>query len=310
MRIAIMGAGGIGCYVGARLAQAGQDVAFVARGRQLDALRTKGLTLRSPLGDVVLDKVRATDRPAEIGPVDVVLMGVKLYDLKSAAEAARPLVGPDTMVVPVQNGVTAHEELGAALGREAVVGGLVFMSSFVVEPGVAVHKSQVHGLYFGELDGRLSPRVAAFRDAGVAAGYDARASSDILLELWNKYILLCGFSAVSTLSRQPIGPILADPELRAVLVQATQEVAEVARAKGVAVAADVVDKCIAFCGNFKADSKASMLEDLEAGKPLELAWLSGTLARLGAEAGVATPFHPNANALLKPMAGGRAKTAA
>jgi 2-dehydropantoate 2-reductase len=310
MRIAIMGAGGIGCYVGARLAKAGQDVTFIARGRHLDALKTKGLTLRSPLGDVVLSKVRATDKPAEVGSVDVVLMGVKLYDLKSAAEAARPLVGPGTMVVPVQNGVTAHEELAAVLGREAVVGGLVFMSSFVVEPGVAVHKSQVHGLYFGELDGRLSPRVEAFRDAGVAAGYDARASTDIQLELWNKYILLCGFSAVSTLSRQPIGPILADPDLRATLVQATQEVADVARAKGVAVAADVVDKCIAFCGNFKADSKASMLEDLEAGKPLELAWLSGTLVRLGAEAGVPTPFHRIANALLKPMAGGRPKAAA
>ena len=209
------------------------------------------------------------------------------------------------MVVPVQNGVTAHEELGAVLGREAVVGGLVFMSCFVVEPGVAVHKSQVHGLYFGELDGRLSPRVEAFRDAGVAAGYDARASANILVELWNKYILLCGFSAVSTLSRQPVGAILADADLRAMLTQAIQEVADVARAKGIGVAADIVDKSVAFCGNFKFDSKASMLEDLEAGKPLELAWLSGTLLRLGAEAGVATPFHKMAYAMLKPLAAGR-----
>jgi len=309
MRIAIMGAGGIGCYVGARLAKAGQDVTFIARGRHLDALKMRGLTVRSPLGDIVLPKVQATSEPREVGPVDVVLMGVKLYDLKSAAEAARPLVGPGTMVVPVQNGVTAHEELAAVLGRERVVGGLVFMSSFVVEPGIAVHKSQVHGLVFGELDGRLSPRVEAFRDAGVAAGYDARASTNILVELWNKYILLCGFSAVSTLSRQPVGPVLADPELRAYLVQAMEEVAAVARAKGIGVAADVVDKSVAFCGHFKADSKASMLEDLEAGKPLELDWLSGTLVRLGAEAGVPTPFHRVATAMLKPLARGRPKAA-
>jgi 2-dehydropantoate 2-reductase len=308
MRIAIMGAGGIGCYVGARLAAAGQDVAFIARGRQLDALKTKGLTLKSPLGDVALKKVTATNEPSEIGPVDVVLMAVKLYDLKSAAEAARPLVGPKTMVVPVQNGVTAHEELAAALGRPAVVGGLVFMSCFVVEPGVAVHKSQVHGLYFGELDGTLSPRVAALRDAGVAAGIDARATSTILVELWNKYILLCGFSAVSTLSRQPVGPILADPDLRAFLTQAIHEVADVARAKRIGVAADIVEKSVAFCGNFKHDSKASMLEDLEAGKPLELDWLSGTLVRLAAEAGVAVPFHKMAYAMLKPLAGGRSRT--
>lgn len=309
MRIAIMGAGGIGCYVGARLAAAGQDVTFIARGRHLDALKSRGLTLKSPLGDIVLKKVQATSDPAEIGPVDVVLMGVKLYDMTSAARAARPLVGPGTMVVPVQNGVTAHEELAAVLGRDHVVGGLVFMSCFVVEPGVAVHKSQVHGLVFGELDGRLSPRVEAFRDAGVAAGYDARAATDILVQLWNKYILLCGFSAVSTLSRQPVGPVLADPELRALLVQAMQEVAAVARAKGIAVAADVVDKSIAFCGHFKADSKASMLEDLEAGKPLELDWLSGTLVRFGAELGVPTPFHRIVNAMLKPLAQGRPKAA-
>jgi 2-dehydropantoate 2-reductase len=309
MRIAIMGAGGIGCYIGARLAASGQDVVFIARGRQLDALKTKGLTVKSPLGDIVLKKVNATSDPAEIGPVDVVLMGVKLYDLKSAAETVRPLVGPGTMVVPVQNGVTAHEELGAVLGREAVVGGLVFMSCFVVEPGVAAHKSQVHGLYFGELDGRLTPRVEAFREAGVAAGYDARASANILIELWNKYILLCGFSAVSTLSRQPVGPILADADLKAMLTQAIQEVADVARAKGIGVAGDIVDKSVAFCGNFKFDSKASMLEDLEAGKPLELAWLSGTLLRLGAEAGVATPFHKMAYAMLKPLTAGRPKAA-
>jgi 2-dehydropantoate 2-reductase len=309
MRIAIMGAGGIGCYVGARLAAAGQDVAFIARGRHLDALRTKGLVVKSPLGDITLPKVKATNDPAEIGPVDVVMMGVKLYDLESATRAALPLVGPGTMIVPVQNGVTAHERIAAIAGREHVVGGLVFMSSFVIEPGVAEHKSRVHGVVFGELDGRLTPRVEAFQEAGVAAGYDARAVPDILVQLWNKYILLCGFSAVSTLSRQPVGPVLADPELRALLVQAMQEVANVARAKGVAVADDVVDKSMAFCGHFKADSKASMLEDLEAGKPLELEWLSGTLVRLARECGVATPFHAIAHAMLKPLAEGQARTA-
>ncbi|HEX7006155.1 MAG TPA: 2-dehydropantoate 2-reductase [Alphaproteobacteria bacterium] len=304
MRIAIMGAGGIGCYVGGRLAAAGQDVTFVARGRHLDALRSRGLTVRSPLGDIVLPQVRATDNPAEVGPVDVVLMGVKLYDLETATRAALPMVGPGTMIVPVQNGVTAHERIAAIAGREAVVGGLVFMSSFVVAPGVAEHKSKVHGVVFGELDGSLSKRVEAFRDVGVAAGYDARASTEILVELWNKFILLCGFSAVSALSRQPVGPVLADPELKAVLYQSMAEVAAVARAKGIGVADDVVDKSIAFCGHFKFDSKASMLEDLEVGKPLELEWLSGTLVRLGAELGVPTPFHSIANAMLKPLARG------
>jgi 2-dehydropantoate 2-reductase len=309
MRIAVMGAGGIGCYVGGRHAAAGHDVTFIARGAHLDALKTRGLTVRSPLGDFTVKRVKATSDPAAVGPVDVVVMGVKLYDLESATRAALPLIGPQTMIVPVQNGVTAHERIAAIAGKEHVVGGLVFISCFVVAPGVAEHKSRVHGLIFGELDGGMSRRVEAFRDAGVAAGYDAKATTDILVELWNKYILLCGFSAVSTLSRQPVGPILADPALRALLRQAIEEVAAVARAKRIGVAPDVVEKSIAFCDHFKPDSKASMLEDLEAGKPLELDWLSGTLVRLGAEAGVPTPFHTIAGAMLKPLAQGRTKAA-
>lgn len=309
MKIAIMGSGGVGCYFGARLAASGQDVVFIARDRQLDALRGRGLSLKSPHGDLTLPKVRATDDPASVGPVDVVLDCVKLYDLAASASFMRPLIGPATMVVPVQNGVTAPDELAAILGPERLVGGLVYISCFVVEPGQAVHTSQVHGLVLGELDGRPSPRVAAFQKAGAAAGFDCRAADNIRSEMWKKFVLLAGFSPITCLSRQPIGPLLDDPDLRALFVQSMLEVVTVGSAEGVVLPDDIVDRTLALCRNFDPTSTSSMHEDLEAGKPLELDWISGTVARLGAKHGVPVPFHEVAYTTLKPLARGRRRSA-
>ena len=308
MRIAIMGAGGVGSYFGARLAASGANVTFVARGAHLSVLQDHGMSLKSPHGDLVLDEVNATDDPSALGPVDVVLLTVKLYDLEAACAAIAPAIGPETMVVPIQNGVSAVEMVCAHIDRRNVVGGLVFIASFVVAPGKVIHRSGVHRLVFGELDGSLSDRVVALRDAGLAAGFDAVASQAIEKDLWAKFVLLGGFGPLSALSRQPIGPVLADPDLRRLYGQSIGEVVEVARAKGIDLAPDIVEEVFRMSESFEPESKASMLEDLEAGKPLEIEWISGTLVTLGRGLGVPTPFHEIAYAAIKPFAMGSRNT--
>ncbi len=304
MKIAVMGAGGIGCYLGGKLAQSGNEVALICRGAHLEAIRANGLTMRGAQGDVVVRNINATADPASIGAVDVILQCVKLYDVASTSRQMLPMVGPDTLVVPVQNGVTAHEEIGAVIGGEHVVGGLVFLSSFVIAPGVVERKSPVDKLIFGEIDGTLSARVRAFRDAGVAAGYAAIASENILAESWSKFVMLAGTGAVSCLSRQPVGKVCEDDGLRAMMEQGMREAVAVAAAKGIKLAADVVEKSVAFNRSVKYGTRISMLEDLEAGKPLELDWASGYLVREGRRLNVPVPLHEMAYVCLKPAAAG------
>lgn len=304
MKISVMGAGGVGGYFGARLAAAGNDVSFVARGAHLEAMRERGLAVRSPLGDAHVRRVDASDDPAAIGPVDVVLFATKLYDTDAASELCRPLVGPDTVVVSFQNGVDGIAILRRALGERHVAGGVARISAAIAEPGVIGHYSGFAGITFGELDGIHSERLEAFHAVASAAGIDAHLADDIEAQMWEKFILLAPFSALTSLTRLPIGPILAEPRSRRLLQAAVGEVDAVARARGIGVRDDAAAKALAFMERMPASMKASMLMDLERGHRLELEWLAGAVCRNGAELGVATPVHDMALAALSPYADG------
>ncbi len=291
LKIAVMGSGGVGGYFGGRLAQAGEDVAFIARGPHLDALRGGGLKVESPLGDFTVAPIRATDDPSEVGPVDIVLFAVKLYDTDTAAEQARPLIGPDTAVVSLQNGVEGVEVLRRVFGERHVMGGVAHIAAVIAAPGVIRHGGRMAHLTFGELDGRESERVAALLAACGRAGIEAVASTDISRDMWTKFVFLSAFSAVTSVTRRSIGPILRDPDTRALYEAALGETVAVARARGVKLADDAVAEVLAFTDGLDPGMKSSMLGDLERGKRLELHHLSGAVVRLGRELGVPTPVH-------------------
>lgn len=305
MRIAIMGAGGVGCYLGARFAAAGIDTTLIARGPHLDAMRTRGLMLQSPRGDVSVPDIKATDDPATIGPVDTVILTVKLHGIEAACRAIAPLLGPETAVVPIQNGVAMPEWLPVLVGADHAVGGTVFISASIPEPGRVRHLGSVHRLVVGELGAGGRGRLARFAEAGTAAGIDVEVSTDIRRVLWEKFLFLASSSGIGCLSRQPIGAIQIDPDIKATFVEAMTEVEALARAKGIALAPDVVARTLAFAETFDPSAKMSMLEDLEAGKPLEVDWLSGAVVAMGAEVGIPTPVHRTAYACLKHSAMGR-----
>lgn len=307
MRVAVMGAGGIGSYFGAMLARSGVETTLICRGAHLEAIRANGLRVATPGGEFTIDTISATDDPAAVAPADVIIQSVKLYDLASSCGQMLPMIGPHTMVVPIQNGITAHQEIGAVVGAERVVGGMTFVNAMVESPGAVHRRSEANLLVFGELDGRISARVAAFRDLCLAAGIEARASENILKELWRKFIPLASLSAIACLSRQPMGPMRDDPLLRALFVRAMSEVVALGEASGIAFEPDIVERMLALAQRFNDEAKVSMLEDLEAGKPLELDWLSGTVSREARRLGVAAPFHDLAYACLKPLAGGSRK---
>ncbi len=304
MKVAVMGCGGVGGYFGARLAAAGCDVAFIARGTHLDAIRTSGLRVRSPLGDVHVAPARATAEPADIGPVDIVLFATKLYDTESAGRACAPLLGPDTAVISLLNGVDSEDELAAMLGPAHVAGGVAYISAAIAEPGVIEHHGSFARMAFGERDGQRSRRLAAFLDTATAAGIDAHLSDDIEAAIWAKFVFLASFAAVTALTRLPIGPIRDVPQTLALLEDAVAEAIAVARAKGVELGADAARKSLETIDGLPGHMKSSMLVDLERGNRLELDWLSGAVCRLGADLGVATPVHRTTLAALKPYAAG------
>jgi 2-dehydropantoate 2-reductase len=307
MKIAVMGTGGVGGYFGARLAESGQDVHFIARGPHLAAIREKGLRVKSGAGDVTIKPAQATDNPADIGPVDIVLFAVKLYDTESAGRLLAPLVGPETGVVDLQNGVDGEDELAAIVGRDHVVGGVAYISARIEEPGVILHVGKGAKLAFGELDGRNSQRVEALAAACEAAGFSHEVSENIETVIWSKLVMLAAMSALSCLTRLPIDEAVREPETAELLQTAMKEVADVAAAKGVTLPGDVLSgfKSVTRGGS---SIRPSMLVDLERGKPLELDRLSGAVVRAGAALGVPTPFHAMAVALLKPFEKGAATT--
>ncbi len=271
MRIAVVGAGGVGGGFGAALAKAGADVSFLARGAHLAAMKSAGLKVLSPRGDTHLVPTRATDNPAEIGPVDIVLFCVKLWDVESAGERIKPLVGPGTAVIPLQNGIDAPERLIPILGERAVMGGVAQISASITAPGTITQVGTFMRMIFGELDGQRSQRAGDFLALCQKAGFDATLSDQILTELWMKFVLLATNASITALARQPIGQLRDDPDIRPVFIAAHQEVIDVARATGVALPADALAKILEFNRHAPPTMKASMALDLERGNRLEIA---------------------------------------
>lgn len=300
MRIAVVGAGGVGGGFGAALAKAGADVVFIARGDHLAAMKEKGLRVEGGRGETHLVPTQATDNPKTVGPVDLVLFCVKLWDVESAGEQIRPLVGPQTAVIPLQNGIDAPERLTPIFGAKAVMGGVAQISASIVEPGVVRQVGTFMRLIFGELDGSRSTRAEAFLALCRKAGFDAQLSDQILVELWMKFILLATNASVTALTRQPIGKLRDDPDMQPQFIAAYREVIDVGRARGIRLPADALDRMLAFNANAPATMKASMALDLERGNRIELPWLGGKVVELGRQAGVPTPTHALMYAALKP----------
>jgi 2-dehydropantoate 2-reductase len=305
MKIAVMGAGALGCYFGGRLAAAGADVTFIGRGAHLDALRAGGLKIESPLGDLHLPKVNASSDPAEVGPVDLVLFLVKLYDTEQAAEAIAPLLGPDTAVMTFQNGVNSRARIGRIVGEDRVIPGIAVIPADVRAPGIVRHSGPFARLVFGEPDGHESARCKAFLAALHNAGVDAEIAANIEVRVWEKFIMLSTLSAITTLTRLNIGPILADQACAALVRSAVIETTAVGRKVCPALPEDAADKALAMLKGMPGHMHASMLDDLNRGKRLELNDLSGEVVRLGRELGIATPAHELAWRALHPYVGGQ-----
>src|ERR1700753_3972966 len=241
MRIAVVGAGGVGGGVGAALAKAGADVTFIARGAHLAAMKSEGVKIQSPRGDTHLVPTQATDDPVSVGAVDVVLFCVKLWDVESAGEHIKPLVGPDTAVIPLQNGIDAADRLIPILGREAVMGGVAQISASIVKPGVIQQVGTFMRMVFGELDGKRSRRAEALLALCLKAGFDATLSEQILTELWQKFVLLAANASIVALARQTVGQVRDEADMRAVLLKAYQETIDVGRANGIAFSKGSLD---------------------------------------------------------------------
>ncbi|MDX1686798.1 MAG: 2-dehydropantoate 2-reductase [Candidatus Promineifilaceae bacterium] len=302
MRVAIFGAGGVGAYFGGRLAQAGEDVTFIARGSHLEALRDNGLQVQSVAGDFVVKPAQATDDPAAVGEVDVVLVAVKAWQVPEAAAMMAPLVGSNTVVVPLENGVEAPDQLAAELGQEHVAGGLCRIISYIAAPGVIHHVGAEPYVAFGELDNRLSRRLERLRAAfDRAAGVTAEIPADIKVAMWRKFLLIATFSGVGAVTRAPIGVVRSRPKTRAMLQQALREIYDVGRARGVALEEEAIEAATTFMDNLPPEATASMQRDILEGRPSELESQNGAVVRLGAEAGVETPLHRFIYSALLPL---------
>lgn len=304
MRVAVMGTGGTGGYFGGLLARAGEDVTFIARGAHLDALRSQGLTVRSRLNGDFSVPVQATDDPSRLEPVDLVLFCVKAYDIGAAAALIRPLVGPETVVLPVQNGIDAAEHLARVVGPEHVMGGVAVVTSSVAAPGVIAQTAGAGKLLLGELAGGASARAERLVRALQRAGIAAEEHAAIQVALWEKFIFICAFSGVTALTRLPIGAILASAECSVLLEGVMAEVAAVAQARGIALPDDSVARSVALAARFEPWARGSLYHDLAAGRRLELETLNGTVVRLGREQGIPTPYNFVVYAALQPYAAG------
>ncbi len=304
MRIAVIGAGGVGGAFGAALAAAGADVTFVARGAHLQAMRDNGLRIESPRGNVAVAPTQATDDPASIGPVDFVLFCVKLWDVESAGAAIKPLIGPTTAVIPLQNGIDSSERLIPILGAQAVMGGVAQISATIAQPGIVRQVGTFMKLIFGELEGGKSARGEAFLALCQKAGFDAAHSDQIMTELWMKFILLATNAAITAATRTPVGMLRDDPDIAPMFERASAEVAAVGRARGVKLPNDVAARVAGFTRSAPPTMMASMAHDLIRGNRIELPWLSGKVVALGRELGVPTPVHEVLYAVLKPFTNG------
>jgi 2-dehydropantoate 2-reductase len=300
MRIAAMAAGAVGGYFGARMAAAGHDVFFIARGAHRDAIAKNGLKIESVHGDLHLPKPNVTDDPAKVGPVDIVLFAVKLWDTETAAAAARPLLGPNSRLITFQNGVDSVDRISSVVGAERTVGGAAYIATTIAVPGVIKHTSQFATIRFGRTDKHPDDTLNAFVDAGKAAKLDIGLSANIDRELWQKFIFLTAMAGSTAALRSSIGPIAADPELRSFFRNLMEEAFAVGKAKGVALDPAYLDERMNFLANkVEPGMKASMAHDLERGNRLELDWLAGKVRALGREFGIPTPASDTVYTVLK-----------
>ncbi len=299
-----MGAGGVGGYFGARLQQAGHEVAFFARGRHLQAMREKGLIVESAHGNAQL-QVKVFEDPREAGVADVVLFAVKLWDTESAAERLRPIVGERTAVIPFQNGVESIERLRKFFPEKNVLGGSAYIGTRIKAPGVIEHSGQMARLQFGPVLPSQRAAAEAFLSACKGANIQAEIPEDIVKANWEKFVFLVGLSGATAVARTTVGVVRADPDLRWLLEQAMRETWRVGRARGVKLADDFVEQRLAFADGLHADMKASLLHDLENGGRLEAPWLCGAVARMAREAGLDAPVNRAVYAALKPYLNGR-----
>ena len=304
MKIVVVGAGGVGGYFGARLALSGEDVTFVQRGPHFKAMQKNGLRVESTHGDVVLDTVKVTDNPTDIGPVDIVLIAVKSGETEEAAELCRPLLSQKTGVITLQNGVENETRLTDKLGHAHVLGGVVYILSLIVSPGVIRHSGDAARLVFGELDGSRSDRAQVFLESCRNASIDAHLSEEIGLELWKKFIFLCPHNGMTALTRCSIGLVREDLNCRKLLQGAAEEVIAVATAHNIPISTDEIGSLMNRFDGLPPEMTSSMHYDVINGKPLELDWLSGAVVRLGNERSVATPINEFIYAALKLLRGG------
>jgi 2-dehydropantoate 2-reductase len=302
MRFAIYGAGGVGGYFGGRLAEAGIDVVFIARGEHLQALRKRGLRVESICGDFELAAVEATDDPADAGQIDVVIVATKAGQVEDAARAMAPMLAKRTFVLPLQNGVEAPDILARALGVERVVGGLCGLLSYIVGPGHIRHAAIPPFISIGELDNRKSERIEKLRQSlERARGVRVEVPADIQAAMWKKFLFIAGWGAVGAATRAPVGVLRSCPETRELMRRAIAEIYAVAVARGVALDSGIVDKTMAGIDGLAEDGTASMQRDMMAGRPSELEMQTGAVLRLGRQAGVDTPVNGFLYSCLLPM---------
>jgi 2-dehydropantoate 2-reductase len=292
MKIAVMGSGGVGGFYGGRLAHAGYDVTFVARGAHLKAMRENGLLIANePQGDILVKNVKVTEDPATIPPVDLVILAVKLWDTEAAARALKPIVGPRTGVLSLQNGVIKDEILRREFGDDAVMGGVAYVGTHISRPGVILQTGTLQRLLFGEYDKRRSERAERFLEALLKAGIQAELSEDIRRTLWEKYVFLVGLSSTTATMRKPIGPIRENPQTRAFLLDIMKETVAVGRALGVDLPEDYAEQRLQFADSVAPAMDSSLHHDLQHGNRLEVEWLAGGVVQLGQKAGVPTPLN-------------------
>jgi 2-dehydropantoate 2-reductase len=309
MRFAILGSGAVGGYYGARLARAGHDVTFIARGAHLDAMRARGLEIRSSALGGFVAQARAEADTARVGQVDVVLYAVKTYDNASALPMLPPLLGPHTSVLTLQNGVDSAPEVAAVAGESRTLGGSTYIATALEAPGLIVQTGDHRRIVFGEVFGtlpRLSDRVRAMHDAFAAADIQSFPVEDGRVPIWEKFVFLVALAGFTGASRLPIGPVWGDPFTRQQFLAGCREIEAVARAEGVAVAADVVDRIVPYVEGIPGSMRSSLLIDLQAGKRIEVEALQGALVRRAARLGIPVPIMATLYAVLKLHAGGQA----
>jgi 2-dehydropantoate 2-reductase len=301
MRVAVFGAGGVGGYFGGRLAQAGEDVVFIARGEHLRALQSSGLRVDSIKGDFHLQPVQASDEPSRVGVVDAILVAVKAWQVADAAQVMRPMVGPSTFVVPLQNGVEAPYELIDALGAGHTLGGLCRISALVAAPGHIRHVGIEPYIAFGELDRRPSQRSEQLRLAFETAGVQVQVPEDIHIAMWEKFVFIAAISGVGGVVRLPLGALRSVPETRQMLAKAMQEIVAVARGRGINLASDLVRRTLALIDGSPYGVSASMARDIIEGRPSELHYQNGAVVRMGRKLGIPTPVNAFIYASLLPQ---------